>query len=276
MFDRELSEAVRIARHAGGILREIYATDFSVAYKTKSDPVTEADTRANAYIVEQLRGAFPTDGIVAEESEDTSDGLKGGRCWYVDPLDGTKEFVAKNGEFAVMLGLAIDGASKLGIVYQPELDKLYAGVVNEGAYLEERGARRELAVSDIGEPSKLELVVSRSHRGEPIDEVMATLGITRETKSGSVGLKAGLIAERRADLYVHMSNKSSQWDACGPEAVLKAAGGRFTDLDGNDYRYGGADMRNSRGILACNAAAYDAVLPIVREVARGVGLVGGD
>ena len=273
MLDRELREAVRMARHAGGILMDVYATDFSVAYKTKSDPVTEADTRANTYIVEELRTAFPTDGVVAEETEDKSDALRGGRCWYVDPLDGTKEFIAKNGEFAVMLGLAIDGVSTLGVVYQPQHDRLYAGIAGEGAYLEERGARRELVVSDIADPSKLELVVSRSHRGKAIDEVIARLHITQETRSGSVGLKIGLIAEQRADLYVHMSNKSSQWDACGPEAVLKAAGGRFSDLGGHAYRYGGTDMRNNRGILACNAAAHDAVLPVVREVAQRVGLI---
>jgi len=273
MLDRDLREAARIAKQAGSILMDIYATDFSVAYKTKSDPVTEADTRANTYIVEELRATFPTDGVVAEETEDQSDALKGGRCWYVDPVDGTKEFVAKNGEFAVMLGLAIDGVSTLGVVYQPQHDKLYAGIVGSGAYLEERGERRELVVSNVADPSKLELVVSRSHRGKPIDDVKAKLGITQERKSGSVGLKVGLIAERRADLYVHMSNKSSQWDACGPEAVLKAAGGRFSDLGGHAYHYGGTDMRNNRGILACNAAAYDAVLPVVRKVARGVGLI---
>ncbi|MDH3200394.1 MAG: 3'(2'),5'-bisphosphate nucleotidase CysQ [Myxococcales bacterium] len=273
MLDRELREAVRIARHAGGIVLDVYATDFSVAYKTKSDPVTEADTRANTYIVEQLRNAFPADGVVAEETEDKSDGLRGGRCWFVDPLDGTKEFIAKNGEFAVMLGLAIDGVSTLGVVYQPDRDKLYAGVVGGVAYLEERGERREMVVTDVDDPRKLELVVSRSHRSKRIDEVMRKLGITRETRSGSVGLKIGLIAEQRADLYVHMSDKSSQWDACGPEAVLKAAGGRFSDLGGHAYQYGGTDMRNNRGILACNAAAYDAVLPVVREVARRVGLI---
>ena len=273
MLDPDLREVVRIAKRAGGILMDIYATDFSIAYKTKSDPVTEADTRANTYIVEELRKAFPTDGIVAEETEDHSDALKGGRCWYVDPLDGTKEFIARNGEFAVMLGLAIDGVSTLGVVYQPQHDKLYAGIVDDVAYLEERGNRRELAVSDTTDPSRLELVVSRSHRGEPIGDVMAKLGITEETKSGSVGLKIGLIAERRADLYIHMSNKSSQWDACGPEAVLKAAGGRFSDLGGGAYHYGGTDLRNNHGILACNAAAYDAVLPVVREVAREVGLI---
>ena len=273
MFEGELTEAARIARHAGEILMKIYATDFAIAYKTKSDPVTDADTRANAYIVDELRRAFPNDGIVAEETADRSDALRQGRCWYVDPLDGTKEFIAKNGEFSVMIGLAVNGVSTLGVVYQPEFDKLYAGVEGHGAYLEQDGNRRELQVSTTDEPSELRLVVSRSHRDQKIDDVVSRLGITTETKSGSVGLKVGIIAERRADLYVHISTKSSAWDACAPEAILKAAGGRFTDLGGMPYQYGGVDMRNRGGILACNSAAYDVVLPVAREVARAAGLI---
>ena len=252
---------------------EVYATDFSVAYKDEADPVTEADTRANAYIVEELRKAFPKDGIVAEENEDNSDALRSGRCWYVDPLDGTREFVARNGEFSVMLGLAIDGVSTGGVVYQPGTDKLYCGVVGGGAMLEERGARRPLEVSKVAEPGQLKLVVSRSHRNSAVADVVARLGIREETASGSVGLKAGLIAEQQADVYVHISDRSSMWDACGPEAILKAAGGRFTDLEGNSYHYGGTDMRNRKGILACNAAAYEAVLPVVRQAARSIGLI---
>jgi 3'(2'), 5'-bisphosphate nucleotidase len=119
----------------------------------------------------------------------------------------------------------------------------------------------------------LKLVVSRSHRNSAVAEVIARLGIRQETASGSVGLKTGLIAEQGADVYVHISDRSSMWDACGPEAILKAAGGRFTDLEGNRYHYGGTDMRNRKGILACNAAAYDAVLPVAREAARYMGLL---
>jgi len=274
MLDREIAEAARIARGAGAILMEVYATDFSVRYKAKADPVTEADTRANAYIVGELRKAFPEDGIVAEENKDNSDSLRPGRCWYVDPLDGTREFVARNGEFSVMLGLAVDGVSTAGLVYQPGTDKLYTGVAGDGAILEERGERRELKVSEVAVPSQLKLVVSRSHRNRAVAEVVARLGIRHETSSGSVGLKTGLIADRVADVYVHISDRSSMWDACGPEAILKAAGGRFTDLDGKPFRYGGTDMRNRRGILACNAAAYDTVLPVAKEAARSIGLVG--
>ena len=273
MLNREIAETARIAQRAGVILMDIYGTDFDVAYKAEADPVTEADTKANAYIVAELEKAFPDDGIVAEETEDETDALKAGRCWYVDPLDGTKEFVARNGEFSVMLGLAIDGVATAGVVYEPENDKLYSGVVGFGAFLEERGERTELKVSDVADPSQLKLVVSRSHRNRAVAEVVARLGITREMTSGSVGLKAGLIAEQKADFYVHISDRSSRWDACSPEAILKAAGGRFTDLAGDPYRYGGTDMRNRTGILACNAAAYEAVLPAVREAARSAGLI---
>lgn len=270
---RELEEAARLAREAGEIIMSLYGGDIDVQLKGRADPVTEADKRANAHIVAELRRLFPDDGVVAEESPDQSDALLRGRCWYVDPLDGTKEFIAKNGEFSVMLGLALGGEARLGVVYQPAKDKLYRGVVGEGASLEEGGRLRELRVSDVADPAELRLVVSRSHRSTSTDRLKTQLGIGKEAKSGSVGLKVGLIAEQRADLYVHPSDRSSAWDACGPEAVLRAAGGRFTDLAGQPFRYGGTDLHNSRGILACNAAAFDAVLPAAIEVGRAEGLI---
>src|SRR5690242_2843890 len=142
MLDRELDAASSLARQAGRILLEIYARDFSVDWKAASDPVTEADRRANAYLVADLRAQFADDGIVAEENAEHGDALSRARCWFVDPLDGTKEFIAKNGEFAVMLGLAIEGRAALGVVYQPVGDKLYQGVVGHGAWLAQGGTRR--------------------------------------------------------------------------------------------------------------------------------------
>jgi 3'(2'), 5'-bisphosphate nucleotidase len=268
----ELEIVSRIAREAGAIVSEIYAKDFAVAYKSERDPVTDADRLANAHIVAALEAAFPGDAIVAEESANKSEATKG-RVWFVDPLDGTKEFIAKNGEFAVMIGLAIDRHAALGVVYQPATGKLYAGAEGVGAYLEHEGARRALRVSDEADPSKLRLVVSRSHRPEAIDRLATRLGLTSERPSGSVGLKVGLIAEREADLYVHLSDKSSHWDACAPEAILRAAGGVFVQADGRRYEYGGTDLRTSGGILACNASSYEAVLRAVHDVARETGFL---
>jgi 3'(2'), 5'-bisphosphate nucleotidase len=273
MFAPEIEAATVLARQAGRILLEIYASDFGVDWKTASDPVTEADRRANAFLVEGLRARFAQDGIVAEEDADHGDAFSRKRCWFVDPLDGTKEFIAKNGEFSVMIGLAIDGRAVLGVVYQPVLDKLYRGVLGGGAWLERGGELERLAVSDVALPSELKLVVSRSHRSSATDEVVRRMGITNEQVSGSVGLKVGRIAERTADLYVHLSGRSSKWDACAPEAILHAAGGRLTDLFGTPIDYRDPQLKNTRGLLACNAAAFDATLRVVREIAanRGVG-----
>ena len=269
-LQRELEEARSLAREAGRIVLELYGTA-KVEMKGVSDPVTEADKRANTFIVERLARLFPSDGIVAEESVSDASAAKKPRCWFVDPLDGTKEFIKQNGEFSIMIGLVIDGRAQLGVVYQPALDKLYTGVVGEGALLEHDGRSRPLHVSSIASPAELKLVVSRSHRPKDIEKLMAQLGITQEAPSGSVGLKIGHIAERNADLYVHLSDKSSRWDACAPDAILHAAGGRFSDVLGRPIDYTGDEIKNTHGILACNGAAYDAVLPAVRSVADELG-----
>jgi 3'(2'), 5'-bisphosphate nucleotidase len=274
MLDRELVEAVKLARDAGALLLEVYATDFEVAYKGKSDPVTEADRIANELIVRRLRDAFPNDAMVAEESEDNRPETRPrGRCWYVDPLDGTKEFIAKNGEFTVMIGLAIDGEARLGVVYQPTTDKLYRGVVGDSAFVEVGDRTYALSVSTTAETKDLRMVVSRSHRSDATDELKKNLGLTEEITSGSVGLKVGLIVEKKADLYVNLSDKSSLWDACAPEAILRAAGGRFADLAGNPFKYGGPELRAVRGMLATNQHAFAAVQPVVTKIAEQEGLV---
>lgn len=271
MLQKELFEAARMAREAGRILLDIYATDFAVDYKGVADPVTEADRRANDYLVAELERLFPNDTIVAEESKNRKL-IARERCWYVDPLDGTKEFIKKNGEFSVMIGLAIGGEAKLGVVYQPVREKLYRGVIGAGAFLEEGGETRELRVSERHSPEELRLVVSRSHRNRYADLFKERTGIANERQTGSVGLKVGLIAEQEADVYVHITDRSSLWDSCGPEAVLRAAGGRFTRLDGEPHHYGIDQLRNLGGILASNALAYDAALPAAREVAIEAGI----
>lgn len=275
MLDRELVEAVKLAREAGRILLEIYATDFDVEMKGESDPVTEADRRVNSFLTARLHESFPTDAIVAEESDDgrSAGAKRNGRCWFIDPLDGTKEFIAKNGEFSVMIGLAIEGEAALGVVYQPTTAKLWRGVVGDGAFLEQGDKTWVLRPSEVADPAKMRLVVSRSHRSAATDAIVQKLGITEEAVSGSVGLKVGLIAERKADLYVHLSDRSSAWDACAPEAILRASGGVFTDLAGRQIVYGPGDQRNHRGILACTRKGFDRVLPVVSDVARETGLI---
>jgi 3'(2'), 5'-bisphosphate nucleotidase len=268
-LERELALARRLAREAGELLLEVYAAGFAVEEKPDGGgPVTEADTRANAFLVGALREAFPGDGVVAEESPDTSDAARAGRCWFVDPMDGTREFIARNGQFAVQLGLAIGGEARLGVVYCPSNDKLYAGVVGHGCTLEMAGHTRALRVTDTTDPSALRLVVSRSHRSPRSEEVRRALGIRRVAEHGSVGLKCGLLAEGAADVYLHPSGRSYRWDSCGPEALLRAAGGVLTDFAGVPYRYDGAELQNVRGLLACSEAAFARVREAAARVAR--------
>ncbi len=274
MLDRELVEAVKLAREAGALLLDAYGTDVDVRYKSADDPVTDADTHVNAFLVGRLRETFPGDGIVAEETPDTGARAASSRVWYVDPLDGTKEFLAKNGEFSVMIGLAIDGEARLGVVFQPTTGKLYRGVVDEGAFLEEGDETRVLRPSDTRDPKEMRLAVSRSHRSEATTALVERLGVKAELPCGSVGLKVGLIAERAADLYVHFSTKTSAWDVCAPEAILRAAGGIFVDLAGRSIRYERGEIANHRGILASNRKGFDAVAPAVLDVAKAAGLLG--
>ncbi len=272
-FARELDEAARLARAAGALLMKIYTTDFAVSYKGPNDPVTEADKRANALLVQGLQAAFPADGVVAEESADNSDALRQGRVWYVDPLDGTSDFVQKNGEFSVMIGLAVNGAALAGVVYRPAGDVLFAGIADREAWVEEEGERRPLEVSARAELSGLRLVMSRSHRHPLTDALRERLGTAKEIVLGSVGLKVGAIAMQQADLYLDLSGFTKAWDSCGPEAILRGAGGRMTDLAGRALTYGGQDLHNRKGLAASNGACHDRVIEAIAPFAREAGRI---
>lgn len=271
-FSNEKETAIRLARDAGRIILPIYATDFSVAFKGVGDPVTEADQRANELIVDGLRQAFPHDTIVAEESPSPLRGSASGRVWYVDPIDGTHEFIQKNGEFSVMIGLAIDGRSCLGVVYRPDSDILFGGLTDGEAWVEERGDRRPLAVSNRRDLQSLRLVVSRSHRHARVTQMRDHLGIHQETRCGSVGLKIARIAKGLADLYIEPSPYTSVWDACGPEAIMRGAGGAFTDLLGHPIVYGTENLNNNRGLVATNGACHDRVIAEIAPFVHELGL----
>ena len=267
-WQHEIEIASRLAREAGVAIMEVYATNFSVAFKGRNDPVTEADKRANELIVEGLRSAFPKDSIVAEETSDRSGALNQGRVWYIDPLDGTRDFVKRNDEFCVMIGLAVDGHARLGLVYGPVEGVLFVGITDQAAWRESNGARTPLSVSKIAAPEELRLVVSRSHYSALIDKFRAHTGITHELRCGSVGLKVAMIAERKADVYIETSSLSSAWDACGPEAILRGAGGRFTDMAGNAMVYGGPELRNRKGLVATNGACHELVIEALSVISK--------
>jgi 3'(2'), 5'-bisphosphate nucleotidase len=263
---RELEIACELARSAGGILMSHYAGHVAVEWKGKHDPVTAADREASQHIVAELHRRFPDDGVLSEEeSDDSSRRLSLSRVWVVDPLDGTKEFIARLGEFAVMIGLAIDGAARLGAVYQPTSDKLYFASWGHGAFLREAGVDRRLQVSIVEDPANVAIAISRSRRSVVGEGVRAKLGIGNAIACGSLGLKLGLICEGKAHVYIQ-DGGTGLWDVCAPEAILQEAGGRVTDLVGKPLRYDTLDVRLRRGVLASNGALHE------RLVAAAAGL----
>ena len=265
---RELDVAISIARRASALILEIYATPVTVELKGPDDPVTRADREANTLICEALAAAFPGDAIVAEESApatpaETSALVRRERVWFVDPIDGTREFADRNGEFAVMIGLAIQGRAALGVVLMPTLGQALAGIVGGEAFCEDAsGARRPLRVTTVQDPREATMMVSRSHRPRIVEPVIERLGIRKTVSCGSVGVKVARIALGEADLYVHGGRGAKRWDSCAPEAILLAAGGRFTDIEGELIDYAAADLMLDNGLVASNGALHDTVLAV--------------
>lgn len=276
-LSKEIKVVTELARTAGAVLLRHYHSPFLVEQKVNAleemEEVTAADREANDLIVHQLGEDFPDDGILAEESTDTERRLEKERVWLIDPMDGTKNFVQRDGDFAVQIGLAIGGESVLGAVYQPVRDLLYYAAKGGGAWIEGPDRKLErMSVSGKTDPHEMILASSRSHRSPRMERVVNLFGFKQEVRRGSVGVKIGLITEQQADLYLHLSPSTKQWDTCAPEIILHEAGGRLTDLFGQPLRYNGVRIDNRNGIVATNGAAHGMVIeklqPLLKEFGR--------
>lgn len=232
-----LGALARIVRDAGALILDIYGTDFSVRGKGDQSPVTEADERAEALILPALQALSPEIPIVAEEAVAAGKVPEVGELfWLVDPLDGTKEFISRNGEFTVNIALVHRGRPVLGVVLAPALDRLFLGDVGRGAWIEDAGVRREIRCRAVPEAG-LTVVASRSHGdAAALDAFLAGRKVASLVGAGS-SLKLCLIAAGEADLYPRLG-RTMEWDIAAGHAVLAAAGGTVRDLAGQDLRYG--------------------------------------
>ena len=268
-MEKELEIARRLAREAGGILMSFYKNDAKVEWKGYDDPVTAADKAANEMLVRELSKSFPQDAILSEEAVDDKIRLGKDRVWMVDPMDGTKQFIEKLDEFAVMIGLAVAGEPKVGVVYNPATDRMFYAAPGIGAFVEESLTTKRLHVSDLADSTKMVAAMSRSHHSPTVDAIRQRLGSTGEVRSGSVGLKLGLICDGSAHIYIHAGSKTNQWDTCAPEAILHAAGGRITDTAGQPMEYNTNHVRNMNGIIATNGTLHDKVVEATQAVLAG-------
>lgn len=239
---------------AGEIIMEIYKTDFSVDYKDDNSPLTQADRQANAYIIEQLAVNFPQYSILSEETEDNMERRKNDYCFIVDPLDGTKEFVKRNGQFTVNIALAYKEHPVLGVIYVPVTNDLFYASTDGGAFKKdgETGEVIKLKVSD--KLSNLVWVGSKSHSTEKEDNLIKSHEalITKVISAGS-SLKGCLVAEKKADIYYRFG-LTHEWDTAAMHCIAEQAGAIVKQMDHSDLLYNRENTLNEKGFYIVNRA----------------------
>ena len=248
MDERQLLEDIAVAaREAGEAILEIVRRGYEVEHKQDSSPVTEADRAAELIILAALAKAAPGVPVIAEEEVAAGRIPAHGDTYFlVDPLDGTKEFVRGGDDYTVNIGLIVDGVPRLGAVYAPATERLHAGLVGEGAWLEDLSGRVPISTRAPGE--QIVAVASKSHFNQPTaDYLCEAVGECGYVAIGS-SLKFCILAEGRADIYPRLS-PTSEWDTAAGHAVLLAAGGRVDGPDGKPLAYGKRAFLN-RGFVA--------------------------
>jgi len=252
-----LPELLRLAEEAGGIAARAFQSDFVVEWKGPRDPVTEIDKAVNDFLCGALAKLLPEAGIVAEESEAAANLAAQARevLLFVDPIDGTQEFVDGRPEFGVLLAVVARGEPVLGIIHEPMAHTSYYAVKGAGAFRARAGAAPErLHVSAKAAVAESVAVVTRTHGSRRLEDAIAHLGVQKRV-CGSAGLKAARIAEGSADVWLSPGPAGMRWDVAPCEVILAEAGGRLTDCTGArfDYRAG---LANELGILASNGLLH--------------------
>ncbi|GHF22477.1 3'(2'),5'-bisphosphate nucleotidase CysQ [Kordiimonas sediminis] len=237
-----MAELVPTILKAGAVVMEVYETDFEVYGKADASPVTEADRRGEEVIAADLARIAPSIPMVGEEakSEGQCPDISGGTFWLVDPLDGTKEFIKKGGDFTVNIGLIVDNKPVLGLVYAPASNTLYAGIVGEGAWsatIEDGAVTDKHAIAcRAANADNLTIVASKSHRSPELEAWLAHFPSANNVSIGS-SLKLCLLATGEADIYPRLG-PTCEWDTAAAHAVLLAAGGKVLTPEGTPLEYG--------------------------------------
>lgn len=261
-----LNACVDAARAAGAEILNLVERGFEVETKMDESPVTVCDRAAESIILKALAKAAPGVPVIAEEE------VAAGRIpqhddiyFLVDPLDGTKEFVRGGDDYTVNIGLIVGGAPRLGVVYQPACDKLWAGIAGEEAFVEDGSGRVAIRTRELREERAA--VASKSHFTQATADYLAeAIGLCDHVSVGS-SLKFCIVAEGRADIYPRLS-PTSEWDTAAGHAVLLGAGGRVDGLDGKPLRYGKTAFLN-RGFCATAGWAAPAIEPYMEPFSGG-------
>lgn len=250
MWNDECKVAIECAVRAGHKIMEIYEdeTAWNVVSKDDKSPLTAADTASNKIIVEALRKSFPAYAILSEEEKDSKERLQNDLCFVVDPLDGTKEFIKRNGQFTVNIALAYKHKTVMGVIYVPATGELYYASQGDGAFYQKEDEVQQIHVSDQTED--LRCVMSSSHGCAEMDALIEKHGIQHFVKMGS-SLKGCVVAKGDADIYFR-HNPTMEWDTAAMQCIVEEAGGIFRQMDDTEMLYNREDSLNAKGFYAIN------------------------
>lgn len=252
MWEKELAVAQNAALCAGKEIMRIYeqGAPGRVDYKTDQSPLTEADRAANRVIVDMLRVHFPTYAILSEEEADQKERLHNPYCFVVDPLDGTKEFIKRNGQFTVNIALAYEHQAVMGVIFVPVTGEMYYASQGNGTILRKGNTEERIYVSSNKDRKNLRAVVSGSHPCEEMERMIEKYEIKELVRMGS-SLKGCLVAKGDADIYFR-HNPTMEWDTAAMQCIVEEAGGVFRQMDDSPMCYNREDSLNSKGFFAIN------------------------
>ena len=248
---------------AGEKIIEIYNTDFSTEKKDDDSPITQADIESNKILKDVLEKTGIT--ILSEEDADDKKRLSEEKIWIIDPLDGTQDFVNKTGEFTVMIGLVENHIPIMGLVYWPTEKKLYFAENGFGAFCYDSQGWTKISVRNVEEVAKSLALVSRHHLSDKEKKMLDHLKIKNTASIGS-SLKVMEIASGRADIYLTSTNKMKQWDTAASHCIISEAGGKMTDISGNNLVYNTESVNHENGLLVTNGSIHEEVVSKISKL----------
>lgn len=258
-FSEPLEEAILAADAAVAASKaviDVYSRNFTVDTKDDNSPITQADLQSNSIIKEMLASSIP---VLSEEDADDKARLRHDTVWIIDPLDGTSDFVNRTGEFTIMIGLVRDNRPIVGVISRPTTGSLFLAQKGRGAFKLEGGRWERIGVSNISKLAACRAVGSRFHLSEKEKAFLRELGVFSFESRGS-SLKVAEISMGAADLYLTTSDKIKHWDTCASHCLITEAGGRITDMSGNEVLYNTDAVNHQNGLLVSNGLVHDEVV----------------
>ncbi len=249
----DLEFVAQLAIQAGEAILQVYDTDFGVEHKEDNSPLTLADRRSHRILSDGLRSRYPQIPILSEEGREVPYETRRAwsRFWCVDPLDGTKEFVKRNGEFTVNIALIEGRMPVIGVIYVPVHGDLFVARAHEGAWKISGGHRQKLNLEGTSPPSPVRVLKSRSHPSPHLEELLELIPQHEAVRKGSA-LKFCSIASGEADFYPRLG-PTSEWDTAAGQAIVSAAGGVMVDFQGNPFLYNKPNLVNGPFLVASSA-----------------------